>query len=40
MMKTKTAKIIIPIVVVVATLLIVMFIKGNPPEAKRFGSPP
>ena len=39
-MKTKTAKIIIPAVVIVATILIVMFIKGNPPEAKRFGAPP
>ena len=39
-MKTKTAKIIIPAVVIVATILIVMFIKGNPPEAKRFGTPP
>ena len=39
-MKTKTAKIIIPAVVIVATFLIVMFIKTNPPETKRFGSPP
>ena len=39
-MKTKSAKLLIPAVVVVATILIVMFIKGNPPEAKRFGSPP
>ena len=39
-MKTKTAKIIIPAVVIVATLLIVMFIKANPPETKRSGSPP
>ena len=39
-MKTKTAKIIIPIAVIIATILIVMFIKGNPPEANRFGAPP
>jgi len=39
-MKTKTAKIIIPAVVIVATILIVMFIKNNTPEAKRFGTPP
>jgi len=39
-MKTKTAKILIPVVVIVATLLIVMFIKGNPPEARRSGKPP
>jgi RND family efflux transporter MFP subunit len=39
-MKTKTAKILIPAVVIVATTLIVMFIKGNPPEAKRFGAGP
>lgn len=39
-MKTKTAKIIIPIAVIIATILIVMFIKSNPPEANRFGAPP
>lgn len=39
-MKTKTAKIIIPAAVVVTALLIVFFIKSNPPEARRFGSAP
>ena len=39
-MKTRTAKIIIPAAVVVTALLIVFFIKSNPPEARRFGSAP
>ncbi|WP_282130487.1 efflux RND transporter periplasmic adaptor subunit [Pseudoalteromonas aliena] len=39
-MKTKTAKIIIPAAVIIAAVSIVFFIKGNPPEARRFGSPP
>ncbi|MBQ4834031.1 efflux RND transporter periplasmic adaptor subunit [Pseudoalteromonas sp. MMG010] len=39
-MKTKLVKLLIPTVVIVATIIIVMFIKGNPPKAKRFGSAP
>ena len=39
-MNTKTRKILIPLVVIVVTVLLVMFIKGNPPQANRFSSPP
>ncbi|MEM0514861.1 efflux RND transporter periplasmic adaptor subunit [Pseudoalteromonas sp. YIC-827] len=39
-MNSKTRKILIPLVVIVVTVLLVMFIKGNPPKANRFSSPP
>lgn len=39
-MNTKTRKILIPVIVIVVTVLLVMFIKGNPPQANRFSSPP
>ncbi len=39
-MKSKTRKILIPLVVIIVTVLLVMFIKGNPPQANRFSSPP
>ena len=39
-MNLKTRKILIPAVVIAATAAIVMFIKGNPPQAKRFAAPP
>ena len=35
-MNTKTRKILIPVIVIVVTVLLVMFIKGNPPQANRF----
>ncbi|MEC8226559.1 MAG: efflux RND transporter periplasmic adaptor subunit [Pseudomonadota bacterium] len=39
-MNSKTRKILIPLVVIVVTVLLVMFIKSNPPQANRFSSPP
>jgi membrane fusion protein, multidrug efflux system len=39
-MKTKLAKIIIPAAIIIASILIVMFIKENPPKANRYGVPP
>ncbi|WP_348709259.1 efflux RND transporter periplasmic adaptor subunit [uncultured Pseudoalteromonas sp.] len=39
-MNSKTRKILIPLVVIAVTVLLVMFIKGNPPQANRFSSPP
>ncbi|KKL69726.1 hypothetical protein LCGC14_2112010, partial [marine sediment metagenome] len=39
-MNLKTRKILIPVVVIAATAAIVMFIKGNPPQANRFAAPP
>lgn len=39
-MNIKKTKIIIPAAIIAATALLVMFIGSNPPEAKRFGSPP
>ncbi|MBB1303414.1 MAG: RND family efflux transporter MFP subunit [Pseudoalteromonas rhizosphaerae] len=39
-MNIKQTKIIIPAAIIAATALLVMFISSNPPEAKRFGSPP
>lgn len=39
-MKLNKQKIIVPAVIIIVTLLLVMFIKGNPPKATRFASPP
>ncbi|MBH0058597.1 efflux RND transporter periplasmic adaptor subunit [Pseudoalteromonas sp. SWXJZ94C] len=39
-MKTKTAKIIVPAVIITVTLLIIWFLKTNSPQSKRSGSPP
>lgn len=39
-MKLNKQKIIVPAAIIIATLFLVMFIKGNPPTASRFSAPP
>lgn len=39
-MKLNKQKIIVPAVIIIVTLFLVVFIKGNPPKATRFASPP
>ncbi|MGO2012115.1 MAG: efflux RND transporter periplasmic adaptor subunit [Pseudoalteromonas sp.] len=39
-MNNKTKKILIPCVIIIATALIIFFIKQNPPETSRFGGAP
>jgi len=39
-MKLNKQKIIVPAAIIVATIFLVMFIKGNPPKASRFSAPP
>jgi len=39
-MKLNKQKIIVPAAIIIATLFLVMFIKGNPPKASRFSAPP
>ncbi|WP_024600853.1 MULTISPECIES: efflux RND transporter periplasmic adaptor subunit [unclassified Pseudoalteromonas] len=39
-MKLNKQKIIVPAAIIIATIFLVMFIKGNPPKASRFSAPP
>ncbi|MGB1292240.1 MAG: efflux RND transporter periplasmic adaptor subunit [Pseudoalteromonas sp.] len=39
-MKINKQKVIIPAVIIIATVFLIMFIKGNPPKASRFSAPP
>ena len=39
-MKLNKQKIIVPAAIIIATLFLVMFIKGNPPTASRLSAPP
>jgi RND family efflux transporter MFP subunit len=39
-MKLNKQKIIIPALIIIITIVVVMFIKGNPPKANRFTAPP
>ncbi|WP_404340825.1 efflux RND transporter periplasmic adaptor subunit [Pseudoalteromonas mariniglutinosa] len=39
-MKLNKIKIIIPVFIISVTLIVVMLIKNNPPQAKRFSAPP
>ncbi|TMP00906.1 efflux RND transporter periplasmic adaptor subunit [Pseudoalteromonas sp. S3260] len=38
-MKLNKQKIIVPAAIIIATIFLVMFIKGNPPKASRFSAP-
>ncbi|ODS14753.1 efflux RND transporter periplasmic adaptor subunit [Pseudoalteromonas tetraodonis] len=39
-MKLNKQKIIVPAAIIIATIFLVMFIKGNPPKTSRFSAPP